>query len=836
MIVGPKKSTRLPTTWTEITAVYVAERHRWEPREGDSPDKPTTVVGTIRLAEPIETISDDDGEPETVETCGVEGSIYPSTSASLEEGCSYRFEGRWTIYKNAKNRYAKPERRFVFSSFTPCEPAGKDGVCEYLASVARSLRIGFGEKRAEAVWNRWDVNSLEAIRNKPEEIFILLAGQSRLSISLASINTLAEELRRRKDKEACEVDLLNTVGRRGIPKKTIRALVDRWGNDAARQVRLDCFRAFNGIAGVGFPKLDNLYLALGGNPKALKRQALAAWYRVHRAEGGHTWFPRTLAEQAVESIGGVDGNAAKALRAARIAGRTAEIVTRGPAGPVVDSVTAWEYEQSGGAAVPGGFRWIADGTRAKNERDLAEITARLSLARPEIWPRVELLQKIDDHQRGELRAATQRAFGILGGGPGTGKTFTVAALVGYLCGSIGRESILIGAPTGKAAVRVTEAMIAGGVQGVQARTWHSHLAMLERDGVDYFPAKVIISDESSMVDTDLMAEVFRHISPGSHVLLVGDINQLSPVGHGAPLRDLIRARVAYGCLTQIKRNSGGIVEACAAIREGRAWKTAENLRLHVAHDSARAVEHCLDLIQDAARRGLDPLRDVQVITALNDKGELSRRELNRRLQGELNPPSVAAPMVSGVPFRNGDKLVNGKNGSFPKADSALNLMKSDDAESSGNCQQFYVANGEIGYATLVEANRMFVTLDSPRREIVVPFRKSEDNGGQDDGLGGDDAGGSLSSWDLGYAISCHKSQGSEWREVLTILDPSYGARMVCDRAWLYTAISRARDVQHLIGARSTADAMCGRVNVNQRKTFLTELVGLEIARKEMEGM
>ena len=825
MIGGPKNSNRLPSTWTEITAVYVGERHRFEPRDGDSPDKPTTVIGTIRLAEPIETISDD-GEPETVETCGVKGPIYPSTSASLEEGCSYRFEGRWTIYKNPRNRYAKPERQFVFSSFTPCEPAGKDGVCEYLASVARSLRIGFGEKRSAAVWERWGVDSLEAIRTKTDDVWSTLAALPRLSIGREQLNILAEELRRRRDKEACEVDLLNTVGRRGIPRKTIRALVDRWGNDAARQVRLDCFRAFNGIGGVGFPKLDNLYLALGGNPKSLKRQALAAWYRVHRAEGGHTWFPRTLAEQAVESIGGVDGNSAKALRAARIAGRTAELITRGPSGPVVDSVTAWEYEQSGGTAVPGGFRWVADGGRAKNERDLAEIAASLSLARPEIWPRVERLQRIDDHQRGELRAATAGAFGILGGGPGTGKTFTVAALVGYLCGTIGRESILIGAPTGKAAVRVTEAMLANGVSGVQARTWHSHLAMLERDGADYFPAKVIIGDESSMVDTDLMAEVFRHISPGCHVLLVGDVNQLSPVGHGAPLRDLIRAQVAYGCLTEIKRNSGGIVEACAAIREGRRWSTAENLRLHIAHDSARAINHCLDLIQDAERRGLHPLRDVQVITALNDKGDLSRRELNRKLQAALNPKSREYDAVPGVPFYSGDKVVNGKNNSFPKAD--------DFKSNSEDGQQIYVANGEIGYATLVEANRMFVVLDSPRREIVVPFRKGDDQ--HNDNENGDDAGGSLSSWDLGYAISCHKSQGSEWREVLTVLDPSYGAKMVCDRAWLYTAISRARDVQHLIGARSTADAMCQRVNVNQRKTFLAELVGAEIARDQLERM
>ena len=302
---------------------------------------------------------------------------------------------------------------------------------------------------------------------------------------------------------------------------------------------------------------------------------------------------------------------------------------------------------------------------------------------------------------------------------------------------------------------------------------------------------------------------------------------------------MIRAQVAYGCLTEIKRNSGGIVEACAAIREGRRWSTAENLRLHLAHDAGRAVEHCLDLIQDAARRGLHPLRDVQVITALNDKGDLSRKALNRRLQGELNPPSFDSPIVAGVPFRTSDKVVNGKNGFFMRALSAMK-QRGDDGENGGeHAQQIYVANGEIGYVTLVESNRMFVVLDSPRRVVMVPFRKDSGAGGGGSASGGDDsddAGGSLSSWDLGYAISCHKSQGSEWREVLTILDPSYGARMVCDRAWLYTAISRARDVQHLIGARSTADAMCQRVNVNQRKTFLAELVGAEIAREQLERM
>ena len=148
--------------------------------------------------------------------------------------------------------------------------------------------------------------------------------------------------------------------------------------------------------------------------------------------------------------------------------------------------------------------------------------------------------------------------------------------------------------------------------------------MLERDGADYFPAKVIIGDEASMNDTDLMAEVFRHVSPGCHVLLVGDVNQLSPVGHGAPLRDLIRAQVAYGCLTEIKRNSGGIVEACAAIREGRRWSTAENLRLHLAQDAVErfsgrviVLAHRKELLEQNAEKvaRLLPLRKIGLFSA-----------------------------------------------------------------------------------------------------------------------------------------------------------------------------------------------------------------------------
>jgi len=332
-----------------------------------------------------------------------------------------------------------------------------------------------------------------------------------------------------------------------------------------------------------------------------------------------------------------------------------------------------------------------------------------------------------------------------------------------------------------------------------------------------------------------MAEVFRHIGCETHVLLVGDVNQLSPVGHGAPLRDLLRAAVPQGLLEEIKRNSGGIVEACDAIRRGEKWKTGGNLQLHHAETPERFVEHILDIFQDFAsdpkNAGISPIEAIQVITALNDKGELSRRALNAKLQGALNPPSESSPIVAGVPYRRGDKVVNGKNGEFPK-------LNSDTGE------RHYVANGELGYVEEIDSAKMTVRLEAPQRWVVVPFKKRDDQegdyksgsgsgSGSTDSDQGDESTGGVSTWDLGYAISCHKSQGSEWPIVVTVLDPSYGAKMVCDRAWLYTAISRAKKRQHLVGMRLTADQMAARVNVKDRRTFLKELIGLEVAKREL---
>ena len=432
------------------------------------------------------------------------------------------------------------------------------------------------------------------------------------------------------------------------------------------------------------------------------------------------------------------------------------------------------------------------------------------------------------HQSVQLRKATAGPIGILGGGPGTGKTYTVAQLVRRLESSVGLDQICVGAPTGKAAVRVTETLSKHGIR-LRARTWHSILCGGTDSGFVFnrehpLPFSVLISDETSMVDTGLMAGILRARPRGAMTLLVGDVNQLPPVGHGAPLRDLIAAGLPYGELTEIKRNSGGIVEACHAIRLSEPWTCGDNLQLVDAGTPEQQIDWMLRTISGLPS-GVDRIIDCQVLAAVNERSPLARRALNVILQAELNGSGASA---GGNPFRVDDKIVNTKNGRFP----VVEFDEHDTDADVNDKGEVYVANGELARVLHVEPTLTIARLENPVRVVKIPRGQPS---GADDSEANEIEGatGTGCSWDLGYCLSVHKSQGSEWPVVITMLDDYLGARMVCCREWIYTAISRAKDRQFLIGRKSTADAMCRRPAIWKRKTFLREQILLERAKEEL---
>lgn len=399
----------------------------------------------------------------------------------------------------------------------------------------------------------------------------------------------------------------------------------------------------------------------------------------------------------------------------------------------------------------------------------------------------------------------------------THNTYTVAQLIKAIVrsGIVGLEDIGLGAPTGKAAVRLTETLHLAGITK-RARTLHSHLFSVGEDGK--LPFKVFIVDECSMKDLPMMAAVLRARAPGCHVLLVGDPYQLAPVGPGAPFRDLIAAGVPAGHLTKIERNGGEIVEACARIRDMKPWddlinRPNGNLHWHESHTPERSLddlEHVLAGI---------PLWDAQVLVALNDKGPLCRQEVNKRLQQHYNQDGQP---IANSRFRIGDKVVCLKNSWFESA----SRFGDEETNAKG---ELYVANGELGEVTDQHAKGFVVRLESPSRSVIVPMRKQQAEGDEESkevGTG--------SNWDLGYAISVHKSQGSEFKHNFILIDDYPGARQVCDASWVMTAKSRGRLHTHYIGRFATVERFCRVQRLDQRKTFLREriiesLIGMELA-------
>lgn len=716
----------------------------------------------------------------------------------LRPNQSYRFLGRWTKYKNKKT--GQEEDQFAFESFIRDEPAGRDGVVAYLLEHGEGL--GFGISRANKLWEIFGAEAIRVLREDPVKAAeALTAAGLRMLPQTAEV--IAANLIRDQRLEACRVDLLDLLPGYGFPKAIVRQALGAWGNKAAHFIRHNPYKLMQ-FSGGGFLRCDAMYRDLRLPLDALKRQALCGWFAIDRDQSGHTWYPAQLAVNYIrQNITGTNVTPPRALKLAVRAKYLARERTHGLGGDL---------------SATGDIVWLAKHTAADNEQRLAALVAR-ALREPAAWPDVtELL--ISPHQREQAARAMRGSVGILGGGPGTGKTFTAAAIIGHLLTTVGFDNVLVGAPTGKAAVRVTENLAKAGLS-LRARTWHSHLGQGLTGGFKYhefnkWPAKVIIGDETSMCDTDLFTAVMAALATNCLLLIVGDVNQLPPVGHGAPLRDLIAAGLPYGELTEIRRASGGIVEACAAIREERAWGAGDNLRLLDAGTPTGQIQQLWEAIRVSEQAGYDPIWDCQVVVPINRNSPVCRRELNKLLQAELNPDGETR---NGAPFRVGDKIVNTENRSFPVVAADL-----DDDETKINAKgEVYVANGEIGRVIDVQDHYTVVDLDSPRRTIKVLRGASQttDKPAADEAEEKTNTG---CSWDLAYALSVHKAQGSEFPVTIVILDEHPGAKRLCDRAWLYTAISRAKEWCYLVGRKSTADQYCRVNKIQFRKTFLRERI------------
>jgi exodeoxyribonuclease V alpha subunit len=448
-----------------------------------------------------------------------------------------------------------------------------------------------------------------------------------------------------------------------------------------------------------------------------------------------------------------------------------------------------------------------------------------------LWPSPDLFTEATAHQREMYALATSRPVGILGGNPGAGKTHTSAQVIKEVVKEYGPSDVAVACATGKAAVRITEAMLGHGLRDVGATTIH-RLLKVSRNGHDQngwgflhnksnpLLSRFLFIDESSMLGCSLFSSLLSACPSGMHILSIGDFAQLPPVEHGAPLRDMIAAGLPYGELTEIHRNAGDIVRACAALKEGKPFtpsaKYAPDDGLNLIHrEAARpaAAVASLRALYQSVPKQFDPTWDIQVLCAMNDASEVSRKPLNTLLQSILNPGVTG----EGRRFRLNDKVICLTNAVMPvvqcpecmgvngvrwelkayECDECFNVWK------TSECLTDFVANGEIGKVVMSEKGIAHVAFDSPKRTVRV-------------------AGGFLDDFDLAYCVTCHKAQGSQWPVVIMIADD--GADRVTSWEWWRTAFSRSQTVGFTIGRKATIDRQCRTSALKNRKTFLTELL------------
>lgn len=790
----------MPSPLLELQATYSGEKH-----------------GTRRDAWAVHRAKLTTAPPEAIEAGLREGEVFDFVGESdddeLKTGVEYNFCGRI----EEREYRGRKSLQFKFSSFSRATPHTEQAIRRYLTDAPH-----VGPKTAKILYERFGTDAVRTLRENP-------AAAVGRTLTLPQAEEAAAYLRELAGLEAVTLSLTSLLDGYGFPRATVRLAIREWGSRAPLLIKRNPYRLLK-FRGVGLLKADKLYQSI--DPplplNRLSRQALAAAYylRTEQKAKGHTWFPYNTALDAIrKNVGGVDPSLADA--AIRLAGEWVGLF----------AVRTDER----------GRRWIALGESARQEERLAELILE-AMDEPNPWSAVldhpslpQATARLTDHQRQHFtRALSGGAVAILGGGPGAGKTFTAAAVMRLLVDVFGEDQTAITAFTGKAARRCTETMDGYGLP-LRAVTTHSLLRVkgFSDDGDSTFgfgrdsklPHSFIIVDEVSMDDVPLLLSIFEARAKGTGVLLIGDVNQLPPIGHGAPLRDLIDGGIPYGELTEIRRNAGSVVRFCKALRErkpiiqGQFFTRADLLAIDDPEDPknlcflpAEKAEDfeiqtlaALDLCRE--RFGFDPIWDCQVVVARNSVGDCSRVRVNDFLQRQLNRDGRPVP---GCKFRVGDKAIVLKNTAFKVVDKESGEITEESKPT---------ANGEFCRIESIDDKHLIARFWFPERLLAVPRSAASQTVGEveSDESSSDTGGGkdksSAANFDLGYAATCHKMQGSQAKAVIVLLDHgAYGL----SREWLLTAASRMEKLCVFIGRFSTVTKMAGRSSLRERKTFLAE--------------
>lgn len=679
--------------------------------------------------------------------------------AGLHEGQRIAADGQWAVD-------AKFGRQFKVERFLVEDPRTMRGMEKYLASALP----GVGEELARRIVEHFGLDTLTILNDAPD----------RLSEVPGIRGKTLEKLKDQLVDGRAEQELMVTLRGFDLPAGTAQRVIERFGKGAHAIVRTAPYRLTE-VKGIGFRTADQVALANGVTRDAPERIAAAVQFVLEGCEDeGSCYLPEAV---VVERVAGFDVDPALVRAQLDLLAGLGRIVRK-------DAIGRTTYPERERPI----YRVAMDRVEANVARLLRQrVTAAPALAVDVAAAQATARIELSPQQAEAVQTALHSGLTVVTGGPGTGKTTIVRVL---LAAAEQRGlKVALASPTGRAARRLAESC-AGASGSAEARTLHRLLEFNPVEGgfargpdkpID---ADLVLVDEASMVDLRLMEAVLQALGPRARLVLVGDVDQLPSVGAGRVLADVIASGgVPVARLTTIYRQAlqSSIVRNAWRVNAGELPVSSEQegevardffiLRQEDA-DEARALLLRV-ILERLPRLGFDPARDVQVLTPMHG-GPLGTVMLNQTLQDAINPRASALGgnelTVGRKVFRPGDRILQTRN------DYDLDVF-----------------NGDVG--RVVEVTASGLTADFDGRSVTLSLV-------------------ALEAVEHAYALSIHKSQGSEYPAVIAVVHHSHFVML--RRNLLYTALTRARRFACLVTSGRGLTTAVGRPGEDNRWTGLRQ--------------
>ena len=685
--------------------------------------------------------------------------------SAIAEGENIEASGDYTDHPT----YGK---QFKVESFEEKAPEDEEAIERYLGSGA--IR-GIGLALAARIVRRFKADTFRIIEEGPERLAEVKGISERKAMEIA------DQVNEKRDLRQAMIFLQQY----GITMNLAVKVYQQYGQEVYGIIRENPYRLADDIEGVGFRTADEIAVRVGIRMDSDFRIRSGILYVLLQASTeGHTYLPE---EELTRRTG-------QLLEVGE------EQIEKQYMDLAIERKIIMKQGENQTQIYAASFYYMEANTATM----LKQLNVSYDVPDLEIEERVRRIEKqtgmeLDEHQMTAVKEAVRNGLLIITGGPGTGKTTTINTIIKYF--EMEGLDIFLAAPTGRAAKRMSE------TTGFEARTIHRMLELnggvdgaagFERNEQNPLETDVVIIDEMSMVDISLMHALLKAVAVGTRLILVGDVNQLPSVGPGSVLRDIIRSHECnVVMLTKIFRqaSTSDIIVNAHKINQGEEV-TLDNKSMDFfflkRYDADVIISVVLQLIKQKLPKFVDATPyDIQVLTPMR-KGLLGVERLNGILQRYLNPPSPQKREKEhgDILFREGDKIMQTRNNYQLEWEIRTKYGLSVDKGTG-------VFNGDMGIVREINdfAETMTVEFDEGRM-VEYPYKL-------------------LDELELAYAITIHKSQGSEYPAVVIPL--LSGPSMLMNRNLLYTAVTRARKCVTLVGNEVTFEQMVQ--NTSQQKRY-----------------